>query len=183
MRTYRAINEQFWKENKISDKYCGDELARWLLSHGPYFQTALDIGCGNGSDVDFLRAVGKDAVGVDLSRTMWAFLKKKDNRDHFLLGDASDLPYAKDSFDLVYSFEVLEHLPAKEGIRAVDEIYRVTRKYFYGTISNRREFKNKFHLNVQSRDWWDGYFRRAGFKRIYTDQFDKVNSWIFCYEK
>jgi SAM-dependent methyltransferase len=183
LKTYKDLNERFWQVNKITDKYRGNELARWMLTAGPEFQTALDAGCGNGEDVDFLRDLGKDVIGIELSRVMWRHLKSKDNKDYFLLGDISDLPFANDSFDMVYSFEVLEHLPTKEGIKAVNEIYRVTRKYFFGTISNRREFKNRFHLNVQSKDWWDGYFCRAGFKKIDVKQFDMVNNRVFCYEK
>jgi len=183
MPTYREINEKLWKVNKITDKYMGNELVKWMLAHGPDFETALDVGCGNGKDVDFLRGVNKEVAGIELSSVMWKHLKGKANKDYFFLGDACDLPFADDSFDLLYSFEVLEHLPTKEGIQAINEIYRVTRRYFFGTISNRREFHNSFHLNVQSRSWWDGYFRRAGFKLVEVKQFDMVNNWVYCYEK
>jgi SAM-dependent methyltransferase len=89
----------------------------------------LEIGCGVGTDtVRFARA-GARITAVDLTDTAVA-LTRRHLETEGLEGlvrqaDAEDLPFADDSFDLVYSWGVLHHTPdTKQAVREVARVLR-----------------------------------------------------------
>ena len=90
----------------------------------------LEIGCGMGSDlVQFARG-GAHCTGIDLtprsieiSRHRFELLGLTGN---FMLSDGERLPFASNSFDVVYSNGVLHHTPDTAG--AIREVHRVLRK-------------------------------------------------------
>jgi len=67
----------------------------------------LDVGCGSGYGTALLAGGEARVVGIDR-----VFPDGSSRRDggHFLLGDLSAIPLASGSFDLVVSFQVIEHL-------------------------------------------------------------------------
>lgn len=83
----------------------------------------LDCGCGNGVSVDVLHEHGIDAWGVDLSALRKWQWREREHRDQLAVANALRLPFPDDSFDVVISSGVIEHI-------GVDEIggteYRVT---------------------------------------------------------
>jgi SAM-dependent methyltransferase len=87
----------------------------------------LEIGCGLGTDLLQFAKAGAFVTGIDLtprsvelsSRRFELYGAKGD----FEIGDAENLNFANETFDLVYSHGVLHHSPNTQ--RAVDEIYRV----------------------------------------------------------
>jgi len=83
----------------------------------------LDVGCGDGLTIAsyLTRTTGK-CIGVDVSQA--AVSKAKGNGvDARLIDDATELPFAECSFELITCIEVLEHLFDAEG--AAREIARV----------------------------------------------------------
>ena len=90
----------------------------------------LDAGCGEGSLVLAMAAAfSQDNVsvtGVDLSEPNLSAGRPRAGRDvSFQVADVEALPFADDSFDIVVSSHVLEHLPNFE--RGLAEIRRVSR--------------------------------------------------------
>ncbi len=88
----------------------------------------LDVGCGNGL---FLRRLARPGergwdrlCGVDRSG---AALKHVDCEKH--VASADDLPFDDREFDVVTSFDVVEHLPIDVYARTLSEIARVARRY------------------------------------------------------
>jgi len=94
----------------------------------------LDVGCAAGFLVEALRETGLDAQGIDVSR--WAVEHATTGaRGHVFTGDLLvGLPYAARRYDVVTTFETLEHLPPEDVPRAVRELFRVTRGYLLATI-------------------------------------------------
>jgi SAM-dependent methyltransferase len=87
----------------------------------------LEIGVGLGTDfVQFGRA-GAVLTGVDLTATAVDLVRRRLELEGLegdvRVADAEELPFADDSFDLVYSWGVLHHTP--DTPRAVSEIRRV----------------------------------------------------------
>jgi SAM-dependent methyltransferase len=79
----------------------------------------LDCGCGSGGYVTALSEIGANPVGCDYQ------VAKLANSAHTRIcaADLSHLPFADDSFDIVLSNEVLEHVP--DDSAALFEMFRV----------------------------------------------------------
>ena len=90
----------------------------------------LDAGCGGGGTALSLAEECSFAVGLDLharfrdSGTRLA-AEKGIGRARFVQGDATQLPFAAGSFDLVFSHSVIEHVSSAEGY--LRECHRVLR--------------------------------------------------------
>lgn len=98
----------------------------------PEDSSVLDAGCGEGIISFLLAEQGIASTGVDLSEpNVDAAKRESENRGHkhltsFVQGDAEHLPFEDESFDVVISTHVLEHLPDfDQGAR---ELVRVARK-------------------------------------------------------
>jgi SAM-dependent methyltransferase len=99
--------------------------ARWLLAQLPASDTpvVLDYGAGEGKHLHLVRKVKPLArlVGVDIRKPHTPV----DFEFHQVAQNAP-LPFADDSFDLVVSCDVLEHVENIE--HSLDEIHRVLRR-------------------------------------------------------
>lgn len=92
-------------------------------------KTALNIGCGAGTESLILAYYGAHCIGMDITaqaaNAADCLIKKSGGRGGGLQGDARFLPLKTDSIDLIYSSGVLHHSP---NIRcSVEEIHRVLR--------------------------------------------------------
>jgi SAM-dependent methyltransferase len=85
------------------------------------FRRILDIGCGTGATMDQLKRLG-EVNGIDLSQIPLSFSRRR-GHERVLCANATELPFAKDSFDLVTALDVIEHLD--DDVRGLSEIRRV----------------------------------------------------------
>jgi tocopherol O-methyltransferase len=90
----------------------------------------LDVGCGiGGSSLYLAEKFDAQATGITLSpvqagrATDRAIAAGLDDRVHFQVADALAMPFADDSFDLVWTLESGEHMPDKQQF--LRECYRV----------------------------------------------------------
>jgi len=78
----------------------------------------LDLGCGNGFMTPFILERGGIYEGTDISKNLIMIARKKYRQEiknklvNFKVGEATKLPYADKSFDMVISFAVLHHIPS-----------------------------------------------------------------------
>jgi ubiquinone/menaquinone biosynthesis C-methylase UbiE len=101
----------------------------------------LDAGCGPFSS-SFIRIPSESFfVGVDISRSNLLKSTAKSNSEgrkdcHYVLSSIADLPFRTETFDVVVSCDVLEHVPEKKA--AVSEAYRVCKPeaFFVGSTTN-----------------------------------------------
>lgn len=72
----------------------------------------LDVGCGMGRFADIATRWGAHVVGIDLSLASEVAARNLADRNAtFLQADVFKLPFAPESFDLIYSIGVLHHTP------------------------------------------------------------------------
>lgn len=85
----------------------------------------LDAGCGTGGMLLHFAPYGQ-AVGLDFSREAMAFCQKR-GLQRLCRASVSQMPFARASFDLVTSFDVLYHRGVEDDIMALREFHRVLR--------------------------------------------------------
>jgi len=133
------------------------ERNNWFVDMVKSFgaETVLDIGCGPGMLVKSLREEGIEAYGLDfapsLKRIQWHGLP------YFLNGDAQDLSFPDNSFDLVFSSEFFEHLLPEQ----IEEVYKEMNRVgsfvvamiaYEAKLTARQALK---HPSNKPREWWD----------------------------
>jgi SAM-dependent methyltransferase len=100
-----------------------------LLTKLPSAHSILDVGCGPSS---WLWRVGLHPVGLDLSPAYAAaFVNRAGSA---VSGSAVALPFPDGSFDGVWNFGLLHHLPDAMAYKTVSEMLRVCRKGGYVVI-------------------------------------------------
>ncbi len=91
----------------------------------------LDDGCGEGALSFLLAMKGASVIGCDISRSNIEVCNILESKNEsldmtFLTADAEELPFPDNSFDIVVSSHVLEHLPDFD--KGLQEIMRVSKK-------------------------------------------------------
>jgi ubiquinone/menaquinone biosynthesis C-methylase UbiE len=93
------------------------------------FNTILEVGAGNGRLIGTVAQayLRKRCYSVDINAYMSEYVRK-----HYIVttkvGDVAQLPYKDDSMDLVYTFQVLQHVAPEEIHQALSELLRVAKK-------------------------------------------------------
>ncbi|MBI4282444.1 MAG: class I SAM-dependent methyltransferase [Chloroflexi bacterium] len=90
----------------------------------------LEIGCGYGYGADNLSESASSMVAVDIAEEHILYCRAKYGRDNldFLQADGLRLPFRDDSFDVVLSFQVMEHIEPRNVLEYLSEIRRVLRR-------------------------------------------------------
>jgi SAM-dependent methyltransferase len=102
-------------------------VAECMPEH-PYGQY-LEIGCGTGRFTSLVADKGIALTAIDIAIEMLTATKSKlrEQRSRvdvkLLRADARTMPFANESFDVVFSFNVINHVPHYE--RVIDEAARV----------------------------------------------------------
>lgn len=142
-----------WYENERHHGYHAmiDDLEMELIE--PYLDGArvLEVGCGTGLLLQRAAQRASHAAGIDISPGMLQLAQKRGL--DVVQADATALPFADDSFDLVYSFKVLAHV--QDIQKALEEIARVTAPGGHMVL----EFYNPWSIRYMAK-------RLAGPKRI-----------------
>ena len=90
-------------------------------------ENILDIGCGTGLNLEWLKRYGAESSinGLDLEDVALRFCRAR-GTDHLVQASATDLPFPSEYFDLVTSFDVLVQIPGEgSDEQAISEMYRV----------------------------------------------------------
>jgi len=136
----------------------------------------LDLACGEGYGSTLLAQSSKTVIGLDKDSKSIINALKKYLRDNlfFLVGSVTDIPIkGKDIFDIIVSFETIEHLDKELHRGLLDEVKRLLRKSGIFLISTPNRsfcgdsnlFKNEFHLkeyyDYEFKEFLGSYFRHV----------------------
>jgi SAM-dependent methyltransferase len=130
------------------DAYFEDEIERGreLVAELPPIEgkRVLEIGCGFGGMLVALADAGADATGVDVDQRRAGYAAAR-GLDAYV-ADAEHLPFNGETFDLVVSDSVMEHIP--DVPKALQEAHRVLRVggIFYASWGNSWLTYNGPHL-------------------------------------
>lgn len=136
----------------------------------------LDVGCGKAFLLyDFTQAVpGVEVAGIDISD--YAIEHAKEEVKPFLrVGNAKELPYEDNSFDLVISINTLHNLFCYDLHSGLQEVERVGRKNKYVCVEAYRNEEEKVNLlywqltcrAFHTPEEWQWIFKQAGYTGDY----------------
>ncbi len=127
-------------------------------------KTLLDVGCGTGDVVDKLRKLGVDAKGLEISHDALE-LASHHVRPFLAIGDITAIPFKDDSFDMVTTFGVMEHIERSKIKKAALETVRIAKKQVVHIIHTRENVlidiffpRDHSHVSIFSRGFWERLF-------------------------
>lgn len=135
----------------------------------------LDVGCGRGEMLCEAECLGFGPVhGVEIVPELTG--------PRVTYGEAHDLPFQDNHFDVVSLFDVIEHLLPGDDELVCRELHRVAARHVLLTANNRPSrlpSGEDLHINIRSYEEWDALFRRwfagskvmrIGGKRFYISE-------------
>lgn len=131
--TYAADESNLQRQELLDDAFASSTHALLNDLSVPNGAKVLDVGCGIGRTTRHLwerLPEPKRIVGLDANPDLLAVARDRNNLDDsvdvaYQEGDAEDLPYEDDRFDVVFARFLLTHLP--DPGNAVKEFRRVCR--------------------------------------------------------
>ena len=146
-------------------------LARYAYAREriPQSSRVLDLGCGIGYGSHYICESTSGVVALDVSSD--AIRMAKSNYSHpkifFLLSQGQKLPFRAASFDVILSFEVIEHLRPQDQTEYVCEIRRVLKP------------KGSLFVSTPNRKFTAGVANPYHFKEFYIDELKEFLSRYF----
>jgi 2-polyprenyl-3-methyl-5-hydroxy-6-metoxy-1,4-benzoquinol methylase len=139
------------------------------------FVTVIDLGASIGAAVNHLNMRGKEALGLETS--LVAVNRASDLGRPVMWGEATRIPFADNSIDVVMSTDVMEHLKPEDVEQCISECHRVAKSFICMKISSEDEQAGwgkkvgveNLHLTVQPISWWIEQFLKPGGEVIYHE--------------
>ena len=112
----------------IQERYELPILRKMISTKG--FESVLEIGCGNGTGTRLINKYfgpGK-ITAIDLDEQMIQIAKKNNRAENisFMVMDASKLDFPDNTFDMVFNFGIIHHIPNWKD--CLNELKRVLKK-------------------------------------------------------
>lgn len=100
----------------VEESSKAENIRAFVQEYNLHDKRVLDVGSGQGA----LQDIVSDFTGLDISSTAARFYHKP-----FVVGSATEMPFPDNSFNAVWTINVLEHVPQPE--KALSEMRRVLR--------------------------------------------------------
>lgn len=122
-------NSKYFQDRDILIPHLAETIKNIIISNN--LKTILDVGCGTGQLVKYLNNNHFKAIGCDNSIEAVRFARRANGIKKIFQASAVKLPFKKNSFDLVVSISVIEHLTYKDAEKFISEANRVLKKVGY----------------------------------------------------
>lgn len=152
-RVIPGISANFLFQEAISRYH----FALKFISSG---KNVLDVGCGTGYGTHLISQKTK-VTGVDIDAEAIGFAKSHYFGPTYIQSSAERLPFAKEIFDVVCSFEVIEHIENPRNL--IKEVRRVLKKKGKFIISTPNKSVISPHSDVSS----PYHFREYTYDQLY----------------
>jgi ubiquinone/menaquinone biosynthesis C-methylase UbiE len=149
-------------------------------------KSMLEIGAGTGKDSLFFQENGMDVTCIDLSPEMVKFCKLKGLSAQVM--DMADLQFPENSFDAVYTFNSLLHIPKTDlplVLKNIQTVLKPNGLFHLGIYGKEDEFEGvwekdsytpkrffAFYSDENIQQITAQYFQLSSFKRVTFDGSD-----------
>ncbi len=135
----------------------------------------LDIGCGKGEDSSKFSKTAKRIVAVDIEKfPYWKIIKS--NKIIFKVANAENLPFKSQTFDIVFSKDMLHHTPHPN--KALKEMKRVCKKNGTAIIVEGNRYNPISFIHMTKMNGHE-HFPQAKFKEMILDNFPNAQFYNF----
>ncbi len=112
MKENKFGGERLESKSSLSRNNLLEHLARYQMVEGDKGSLVLDIGCGAGHGSNILSKKFSEVKGVDISSEAIEYARENWSQQNieFIVGSALNIPFDKETFDIVTAFEVFEHI-------------------------------------------------------------------------
>jgi SAM-dependent methyltransferase len=152
-------------------------------------RTILDLGCAHGISVYIFRHLGLEAYGIDISSDAISHCHSN-IKPYLTVGNITqnNLHLPLSHFDLVVSYDTLEHLPPQKLHKFLQHIFKHTSRAVFGIyvtdepiarLHRLAGFTHPDHLSEHPRHWWLNFFGQHRL-RATPLPFSRPGSFLVC---
>lgn len=167
-------NERGSVEDSFIEQYLGNE-ARLLLKNIKG-KKVIDIGSGPGRDALYFKSKGLEVECIDASSEMVKICHEKDLEAVRM--DIESMDFANSSFDAVWAYASLVHIPKKRiynTLARISEMLKPEGLFFVGMVEGADEHLHK-SVNKPAKKRFFALYQDAEFKEILGDYFDLITN-------
>lgn len=175
----KNYNSKYFEERDYLDPRMSETIK--ILMKENKLHSVLDVGCGTGLLVKYLTKNKFKAIGCDYEKEAIKTALRI-NKINVVYGSATKLPFPKNSFDLVTSISVIEHLTPKEVKQFLNETKRVLKPngYLFVVTPNYATpirllqgkkwfgYSDPTHINFYTPASFGNVLKKKGFGKIRT---------------
>ena len=155
--------EKLYKENY---GFTRTELNTLFLDKIDRSKKILEIGSNIGVQLLCLQKMGfKNLYGIEPQEYAVQLSKDRTKNINIIKGDAFDIPFKDEFFDIVFTSGVLIHIHKQNIKKAIREIYRCSNKYILGFEYYADKYTEILYRGQKNLLW------KANFPKIYMDTF------------
>ena len=126
----------------------------------------LEVGSNVGNQLLLLQKNGfKNLNGIEINWYAVEKAKERTKEINIIQGSAFDIPFKDAYFDLIFTSGVLIHISPQDINRVLDEIYRCSKKYIWGSEYFATEYVQVDYRGHNELLW------KTNFAELYLDRF------------
>lgn len=131
----------------------------------------LEIGTNIGNQILHLQSMGfTNLYGIEIQDRAINFAKHRADNLNIIKGDALDIPFKDNFFDVVFTHGVLIHISPENINNVLKEIYRVSKKYIWGLEYFAEEYTEIEYHGESSLMW------KTDFLKLYKTNFNDLET-------
>ena len=184
-KTTRFFEDQAKNWETLKQEITGDlDLNRKIISALPRVKTIVDLGCGTGDLLPYLKEKGDNIIGVEQSSGMLEEARKHYEKDgnqiDIRVGELEHLPLRDEEADVALTNMVLHHLPQpQDALKEVNRVLRQGGRFFIVDLlpHNDETMRQRFGdvwLGF-SRETLEKWLKGSGFAIHSIEQFNLKN--------